>query len=82
MVFCYLQAFHSNYVQIVSLLSTLASTYQMEEVTGTPPELFLTSLCAPARPQDVYVALSKFISITVNIFLLLRIPQSTVSFKS
>ena len=36
MVFCYLQAFHSNYVQIVSL-STLASTYQMEEVTGTPP---------------------------------------------
>ena len=37
MVFCYLQAFYSNYVQIVSLLSTLASTYQMEEVTGTPP---------------------------------------------
>ena len=36
-VICYLQAFHSNHVQIVSLLSTLASTYKMEEVTGTPP---------------------------------------------
>ena len=42
---CFLRylAFHTNYVQIVSILSTLDSTYQMEEVTGNSSSYYVVS---------------------------------------